>query len=270
MEEKQNAPHSPHESHENAVAPHPSHRADIKKKDDNLSIPIAIVFAGILIAGAIIFTNNSAPVSSAPLAVDPASQGVAPVPKDVDVDLLALRADDHIQGNPNADVVIIEYSDTECPFCKRFHDTMVEVMKKYGNSGQVAWVYRYFPLDMHPRAKKEAEGLECAFELGGNDAFWKYADKIFEITPANNGLDVAMIPKIAGMVGLDVPKFTQCLDSGKYTARVQRDFVNGANVGVRGTPYSIIWNRKTGKQIPVNGAYPIENLTQMIDQAIGS
>lgn len=244
------------------------HHVVKKKKDDNLNIPIAIVFAGILVAGSIVFSNKN--IASAPLQAPGAptvTQG-DPTDNPVSVDLLTLKEGEHIQGNPNADVLIIEYSDTECPFCKRLHETMKEVMKEYGQAGQVAWVYRHFPLDMHPKARKEAEALECANELGGNDAFWKYNDKIFEVTPGNNGLDVAMLPQIATMVGLDATKFSACVSSGKYTARVQRDFENGVNVGVRGTPFSIIWNRKTGKQTAMNGAYPFANVKTLLDGII--
>ncbi len=235
------------------------------KKDDNLSIPIAIVFAGLLVAGAIVFSEKSAPAVVAQVP-SRAQEGV-----DTDkapVDILALKETDHVLGNPNADVLIIEYSDTECPFCKRFHATMLNVMEQYGKSGQVAWVYRHFPLDMHPKARKEAEALECAGELGGNSAFWKYTDRLYEITPANNGLDVGELPKIASAIGLDVGAFNECLAGGKYAQRVQKDFEDGANIGVRGTPYSIVWNRKTGKQLPLNGAYPLENVKTILGLAI--
>lgn len=97
---------------------------------------------------------------------------------------------EHIFGNANAEIFIVEYSDLECPFCKRFHETMVKVMAQYEKGAQVAWVYRHFPLDaIHSKARKEAEATECATELGGNDMFWKYANKLMEITPSNNQLD---------------------------------------------------------------------------------
>lgn len=247
---------------ENETKEVPTHENNAsKKKDDNLSVPIAIVFAGILIAGAIIYTDKP---TSTVVAQAPAGSEVNGATTNAPVDILALRENDHVLGNPNADVVVIEYSDTECPFCKRFHETMLSVMDLYGKTGQVAWVYRHFPLDMHPKARKEAEALECANEIGGNSAFWKYVDKIYEVTPSNNGLDVAMLPKIAEMVGVDVAKFNTCLSSGKYAERVNSDFADGANVGVRGTPYSIAWNRKTGKQMPINGAYPLENLKSIL------
>lgn len=101
-----------------------------------------------------------------------------------------IDATDHIFGNPNAQVFVIEYSDPECPFCKNFHATMETVMKQYGDDGKVAWVYRHFPLDsLHSKARKESEAFECAGELGGNAKFWEYANKLFEITPSNNQLD---------------------------------------------------------------------------------
>lgn len=240
-----------------------------KKKDDNLSIPIAIVFAGLLIAGAIIFSEKVAPTTPTKTAEIPSRQQVGADSESAPVELLALQADDHVLGNPNADVLIIEYSDTECPFCKRFHETMLQVMEQYGKSGQVAWVYRHFPLDqLHSKARKEAEALECAGELGGNNAFWKYTDRLYEITPANDGLKESQLPEIAIFVGLDAAAFSACLASGKYAERVNRDFESGANIGVRGTPYSIVWNRKTGKQLPLNGAYPFENVKTLLGLVI--
>ncbi|OGI95322.1 hypothetical protein A2917_02025 [Candidatus Nomurabacteria bacterium RIFCSPLOWO2_01_FULL_42_17] len=100
-----------------------------------------------------------------------------------------ITSDDHILGNANARIVIVEYSDLECPFCKVFHNTMHQVVEKSG--GNVAWVYRHYPIpQLHSKAFHEAEATECAWEQKGNDGFWKYIDKLFEITPSNNGLPV--------------------------------------------------------------------------------
>lgn len=105
-----------------------------------------------------------------------------------------VTAKDHIAGNPQADLLIIEYSDPECPFCKRFHETMTQVMNEYGKQGKVAWVYRHFPLDsIHSKARHEAEAMECAGEIGGNTKFWEYLNKLEEITPANNQLDPTLL-----------------------------------------------------------------------------
>jgi len=94
-------------------------------------------------------------------------------------EVLAIKPDDHVFGDRNADLIIIEYSDLECPFCMRFHDTMRQVMETYTSVG-VAWVYRHFPLtNIHPDAQKYAEGAECIRELGNDDLFWKFTDELF-------------------------------------------------------------------------------------------
>lgn len=88
--------------------------------------------------------------------------------------------DDHIIGDINAKIIVVEYSDLDCPFCKVFHATMHRVVKD--STGDVAWVYRHYPIpQLHPNAFAKAEETECAWELEGNEGFWKYADKIFEI-----------------------------------------------------------------------------------------
>jgi len=169
------------------------------------------------------------------------------------------------RGSEKAAVTIVEYSDLECPFCKRFHTTMQQVMAEY--DGRVKWVYRHFPLtQLHPKAVKEAEAAECAGELGGNEAFWKYIDRIYEITPANNGLDLAELPKIAEGIGLKKDKFEECLNSGRHAAKVQAQADQAVADGAQGTPYSLII--AGDKRTPVGGAVPIESLRGMIDQAM--
>lgn len=176
--------------------------------------------------------------------------------------------DDHIRGNPDASVKIVEYSDTECPFCKRFHPTMLQVMDEYGKDGKVAWVYRHFPLDqLHSKARKEAEATECAAELGGNDTFWSYLDRLMEVTPANNGLDLAELPKIAEYVGLDTAKFNECLSSGRYAQKIEKHVQDAIATGGQGTPWSIVVG-KNGKKYPLSGAQPYEAVKQLIDSAL--
>src|SRR5207237_7967826 len=94
---------------------------------------------------------------------------------------------DHVYGNPNASITLIEYSDFECPYCKSVHLTAKRVVDE--SRGQVNWVYRHFPLEMHnPGAQKQAEASECAAELGGNEAFWKFADAVDPATgPGGKG-----------------------------------------------------------------------------------
>ncbi len=230
-----------------------------------LTIPIAIVIAGALIAGAVYLgTSKGAPTTTGN---NQQPQQVAQQTGDLE-QMAKISASDHIRGNPNAPVKIVEYSDTECPFCKRFHTTMKEVMDEYGKDGKVAWVYRHFPLDqLHSKARKEAVALECANEQGGNDKFWLYADRLFEITPANNGLDPAELPKIAQYVGLDTAKFATCLGSTKYDAHIEEDVQNATATGGNGTPWSIVV-AANGEKYPLSGAQPYTSVKQLIDLAL--
>jgi protein-disulfide isomerase len=226
--------------------------------------PISVLLAALIIGGALVFSDRAPRPSTAEVPAGPDSAALA-----AQLDAVApVSTTDHIRGNPNAEVVIIEYSDTECPFCKVFHSTMQQVTAEYGD--KVAWVYRHFPLDqLHQKARKEAAALECANELGGNDAFWKYTDRLFEITPSNDGLDSSELPKIASYVGLNVGAFNACLSSGKYDAHIEADYQNAAATGGRGTPWSIVVT-KSGAKYPLSGAQPYEEVQKLIEEALKS
>jgi len=231
-------------------------------KNGFLNVPTAIILAGIIIAAAVIYAfpknspNNDIVADKGKELTASAVDSIQPVSNK-----------DHIRGNPNAAVKIIEFSDLECPFCKRFHLTMQEVMDEYGK--EVAWVYRHFPLDaLHSKARKEAEATECANELGGNDKFWDYVDKLFEITPSNNQLDLALLPKIAAEIGLDKVKFENCLASQKYAGHIESDVKDAVASGARGTPYSVVIS-KNGEKFIINGAQPYSSVKQIIDTALG-
>jgi protein-disulfide isomerase len=174
-------------------------------------------------------------------------------------------AKDHVFGNPDAEVSLIEYSDFECPFCKRFHLTAKKVVDSFG--GRVNWVYRHFPLDFHnPLAQKEAEASECAAEIGGNDAFWKYSDLIYARTKSNGkGFPLDGLVPLAVEIGLEQKPFKACLDSGRHTARVQADYENGVRSGVSGTPGIILLNNKSGAAKLKAGALPFQTIKAEID-----
>ncbi len=175
---------------------------------------------------------------------------------------------DHIYGNPNAEVSIIEYSDFECPFCKTFHPTAKEVVDAYG--GKVNWVYRHFPLAFHnPGAQLQAEASECAAELGGNDAFWAYTDAIYERTTSNgDGFPPEALIPLAKEIGLDGDAFRTCLKERRHADRVKEDYEEGVRIGIRGTPGNILLNNKSGVVIPRPGAAPFNTLKQIIDHLL--
>lgn len=226
-----------------------------------LTVPVAIVVAGTLIAGAVFFGARSS--NGTPTANVPQKQTSGDLEK-----MTAVSLNEHIRGNPDAPVKIVEYSDTECPFCKRFHQTMKQVMDEYGASGKVAWVYRNFPLDqLHTKARNEATALECAGELGGNDKFWAYADRLYEVTPSNDGLDPMELHRIAQYVGLDMSQFNTCLISSKFTDHIEDEVQNALATGGSGTPWSIVI-ASNGKKYPLSGAQPYASVKQLIDLAL--
>jgi protein-disulfide isomerase len=180
--------------------------------------------------------------------------------------------EDHIRGNPDAPVKVIEFSDFECPFCKRFHQTMKRLLDDYGSDGEVAWVYRHFPIDsLHSKARKEAQAAECAGEVGGNEAFWAYADRLFEVTPSNDGLDLGMLPQLAEEIGLDRARFEACLDGdmrgGEYAAHIEADFQDASASGGAGTPYTVVVG-PDGQSFPINGAQPYAAVKSIIELAL--
>lgn len=171
---------------------------------------------------------------------------------------------DHVRGNTNAPVVIIEYADLECPYCKEFHSTLTNFVTDPGVVGRVAWVFRHLPVEeLHSRAQLEAEAAECAGEIGGEPAFWAFVDRVYTITPSNNGLDPAQLPVIATQVGVDATAFTACVDSGRHRVRVETDTREARSAGAQGTPFTVIFgpnNRSTS----LNGAISESELRLLI------
>ena len=142
---------------------------------ENLKIPIAIVIAGLFISLAV-YMSNVAPRQSA----DNANQ-TKQIPTDYTFTQIRPVTDkDHIVGNPGADIVFVEHSDTECPYCKNFHTTMNKIMTEYAKGGKVAWVYRYMPIDeLHSKSRNEAEASECVASLAGEKGFWIFLNKFY-------------------------------------------------------------------------------------------
>ncbi len=203
-----------------------------------MNVPMAIVVAGLLIAGAIFLRGGGSPEQAK---ISAPETGAKASPELGAITLRPIDSTDYMRGNPDANIVFVEFSDAECPFCKRFHTVMKQVMNDYGKTGQVAWVYRQYPIvQLHSKAPKESEALLCAGELGGNATFWDYTDRVFETTTSNDTLDPAQLPQIAKSVGLNEKAFTECLSSGKYKARVESEFNDGATAGVNGTPHSVL------------------------------
>lgn len=158
---------------------------------------------------------------------------------------------DHVRGNKNAPITIVEYSDFQCPYCSKFHDTLNQVMKNY--EGKVSWVYRHFPLDFHPYAAQAAEASECAAD---QNKFWEYNDALFK---DQADIDEEIFAKLARDLGLNVGKFNECMTSGKYADKVESDYQSGIDIEVAGTPGAFI----NGKRL--KGAVPYAELEAEIE-----
>ncbi|CAN5140474.1 hypothetical protein BH11PAT1_BH11PAT1_5820 [soil metagenome] len=205
-------------------------------------------------------------VAAAQTALQAAPQGNQAVTKPPAGKVKEVSDDERIRGNKNAKITLVEYSDYECPFCKRFHPTTQVLLKTYGD--KIRLVYRDYPLSFHQNAQKEAEAGRCIAELGGNDAFWSYTDKIYERTTSNGtGFALTDLGPLAAEVGVNQQSFQQCLDSGKYTQAVKDQITEGSTAGVSGTPATFIIDSKGKSQLLV-GAQPIEAFKTIIDQAL--
>lgn len=213
--------------------------------------------AAILIGGAI--------VVAAVLVAMPKNPSVGPG------DLSLVRpvgASDHILGNPAAPVMIIEYSDFDCQYCKAFHETMHQVIANEGAGGKVAWVYRQFPLfEAHPNARAHTRAAECVAQVAGNDAFWKFADALF----ANQPTDPSRYGELAATAGITGDAFATCYANAAATldARIMADRQNALDIGAKGTPFSVILVNGANPVV-MDGAYPYDAVKQLVDQALAN
>jgi len=173
----------------------------------------------------------------------------------VAVQSFEINKDDHVSGNFDAKVTLVEFSDFECPFCVKLEPTLKQLLNDY--NGKIRLVYKQNPLAMHKNAEKAAEASECASEQG---KFWEYHDKLFGLN--GQGLSIDVLKKIAADLGLDANQFNSCLDSGKFTDKIAKDMAEAKTKGVTGAPATFV----NGKL--VSGAQPIEAFKKEIDSQL--
>ncbi len=216
---------------------------------------MAVVLAGIVIAGAIVYANGH----PAPAAV--ADAGAQNLPADVHV--AAPSAADHIIGSPTAPIVLIEYSDFQCPFCSMIYPTLKTIVD--ASQGKIAWVMRNFPLSsIHPNANPAANAAECIAEQLGNDGWWKFADDVFA---HQESLGDAYYNGLAQKYGADMTKFKACYAASKYQSKIDAEVAEAGANGGQGTPYTVVYGN--GKQVPVSGALPQAQFESVIQTVQG-
>lgn len=183
--------------------------------------------------------------------------------------------DDPYLGDPEkAKVAIVEFSDYECPFCKRyFEETYPQIKKNYVDTGKVVYVFRDYPLSFHnPNATDQAIAGECVQEIGGNKKYFDFHSEVFTQTTSNKGLSKDKLYDIAEEIGVDSKDFKSCLDSEKYSGEVQDDLNAGANVGIDGTPGFVVGllneesNEVDGKLVV--GAQPYQVFEEAIEEQL--
>lgn len=207
--------------------------------ESKFGVPQAI-FGGLVIIAASIYISFGVPNSRAPLPQSLPADGGGKVlegPVEVSID------DDPYLGRADAPVTIIEFSDFQCPFCRKlWRDVLPQIKKDYIDTGKVRFVYRDFPLvALHEMAQPSAEAAECAQDQG---KFWDMHDKIFAQQDKKGqgtiAYTIADIKKWAGQIGLNQNQFDGCLDTGKYKSEVEKDQTDGVAAGVQGTPATFI------------------------------
>lgn len=227
---------------------------------NSLLIPIVIVIIGIIISGGIFVYRTN-------LKIDPSdlNKNISP-----EAGIRPITNEDKILGNPNADVIVVVYSDFECPYCKIFHSTMNEIMSEYGRDGKVAWIFRQFPLEsIHKNAKNAAISSECVYRIGGNEQFWSYSNILF--SSSTEILNKENLEKIATDIGIEKEKYNACINSAEIIEKIDSDIADGKLIYENdpnfGTPYSFVIT-KTGVQTKVIGAQSLLKMKELIEKFI--
>jgi protein-disulfide isomerase len=204
-----------------------------------------VVAAPIFIGGTYLFTRDSGVGENFKPSEIQAGNTIEPV----------FNFDDaNIVGDKNAKVTVVVYSDFECPYCANHHETIKQIIAKYGNKVRVVW--KNFPLSFHANAEPAANAAECAGEQG---KFWEYADKLY----ANQeNFGATLWAKLAGELKLNTSKFNSCVSAKTYQSKIDADLNEGIDNAVEGTPATFI----NGELI--SGALPLANFVQIIDEIL--
>ena len=219
-----------------------------KRSANSYLIPASIIVGAAIIGGAVLYTASPSVPRESPRVVDTTGG----------VDLSNLEDDDPVLGSARAPVVIVEFGDFQCPYCKRFHDeARVEIVKKYVNTGKAKIVYRDFPIEnIHLAARPAAEASECADDQG---KFWEYHDALYTRQASITTMDFVAL---AAELGMDKKKFADCVSIRKYQDEVTADYQAGVKAGVDGTPAFFINGAK------ISGAQPFSVFETAIEAAL--
>ena len=242
---------------ETTRTPEPIYQVNASPKPNYL-IPGAIVFGALAIAGAIYFSPQAVPATKQPIAAQGAQKAPAIDPSSVVLDLEGFPS----LGEKDAPVLMVEFSDFTCPFCKRFVDeTKGQIISEYIDKGLVRFVRKDFITVGGQVGARAAEAAHCAGDQG---KYWEYLKAMIarQAEDRANWSDVQIHSGYAKSIGLNNKDFLECLNSGKYSERVNTSTSEAAKFGATGTPHFFI------NGIPVSGAQPFSAFKQIIDAEI--
>lgn len=170
----------------------------------------------------------------------------------------SIKKDYSFMWKTDAKVSIIEYSDLECPYCKRLYESDAIKNVVTENAENINYTFKHFPLNFHQNAPKQHEALECARELWGEKMYFTMMDEIFKRTTSNGtGFRLDKLSPLAKELGMDETKFQSCLDEWKYKQKVDDAMSEWARLfGINGTPWIVVINNQTGKYEVISGAQP--------------
>jgi protein-disulfide isomerase len=237
---------------EETHAPSRRERMDAFRRKNTYQILIGVAFFAGLFSGYLLWGRNAASAA----ANDPIAELTAPTesppPKRYEISTTGYPS----RGPENAEIVIVEFSDYQCPYCTKWHNEVYkQLLEDY--PGQIRFVYRNLPLTtIHPDAMEAAQAAMCA---GDQDAYWEYHDKLFG---AAYGLGMGAYQQYAQELGLNAQILADCVNSAKYEEYVLADMDFALNLGISSTPTFFI------NGLAVVGAQPLNVFKQVIEKEL--
>lgn len=235
---------------------------------DSFGVPLAIILAGVIIAGAVFLTNGKKDSNDV---IGGQDNTVTTDDNNDDSQFPSASTtvdnDPYIGNMDSAKVAIVEFTDFQCSYCQRHvEQTYPDIIKNYVDTGEVVYVIRDFPLSFHGQiAVDTANAAECVYELGGQEAYSKYHDEVFLVESKDDLISAAKD------IGIDMNQFNTCMDEERYADEIENDITAGQSAGVTGTPGFVIGilnedGSVEGKRI--DGAYPFSSFEEVIKEML--
>lgn len=225
---------------------------------------LSYFFLGLILGAAIIlnFTKNKTADNNSAQDQVAGTQTTASNPNNA-IAKVNIDDDPYLGDKTQAKIAIVEFSDYECPFCKKFHDqTFDDLVKEYVDTRKAIIVFRDFPLSFHnPAATTSANAAQCVKDLGDNKKYFEMMKLIYQNTALNGqGMAKEKYIELASRIGVNTDKFKTCFESNKFSEEIKKDVTDGSQAGINGTPGFVIGKLKANGEVEgelVSGAQPL-------------